>query len=149
MTTDEKVALTAPCGLDCFNCQLYEAHITDAMRAEVAARRHLPLDQAACKGCRAQRGWDNSCATYRCVAEHSVAFCFECDEFPCRLLAPSRDGADRFPHNFKVFNLCRMKSIGVERWAEEEAHLVRRRYYEGTFKPGDGPRLPEDGDDSR
>ncbi len=26
---NDKKALTAPCGLDCFNCELYEENLTD------------------------------------------------------------------------------------------------------------------------
>ncbi len=144
MTPEDALRLTAPCGLDCFNCPLFEEHITDELRVQVAAHRHVSPADAACKGCRTQHGWSQSCVTYRCVVAHRVDFCFECAEFPCALLAPSRDGADRFPHNFKVFNLCRMKSQGVQRWAEQEAATIRRRYYEGRFTPGVGPKLPED-----
>ncbi len=28
-TMNDKKALTAPCGLDCFNCELYEENLTD------------------------------------------------------------------------------------------------------------------------
>jgi RNA polymerase sigma-70 factor (ECF subfamily) len=36
---------------------------------------------------------------------------------------------------------CRMKAVGVEKWAEDEAILIRRRYYLGKFIPGIGPIL--------
>jgi len=29
---------------------------------------------------------------------------------------PTKEGADRYPHNFKIYNLCRMKAVGVEKW---------------------------------
>ena len=31
---------------------------------------------------------------------------------PCALLAPTADGAGRYPHNMKVYNLCRIKKRG-------------------------------------
>ena len=34
-----------------------------------------------------------------------------------------------------------MKAVGVEKWAEEEAKLIRQRYYLGKFIPGRGPIL--------
>jgi hypothetical protein len=34
-----------------------------------------------------------------------------------------------------------MKAVGVEKWAEEEAKLIRQRYYLGKFVPGSGPNL--------
>jgi hypothetical protein len=34
-----------------------------------------------------------------------------------------------------------MKAVGVERWADEEATLIRQRYFLGRFIPGIGPVL--------
>jgi len=65
--------------------------------------------------------------------------CSDCPDFPCDRLAPALDGADRYPHNLKLFNLCRIRAVGLERWACEEAAGIRRRYYEGAFIPGRGP----------
>lgn len=57
------------------------------------------------------------------------------------LTAPCGLDCFRFPHNFKVFNLCRIKAVGVEQWADEEAKLIRQRYFSGKFIPGKGPVL--------
>jgi hypothetical protein len=54
-------------------------------------------------------------------------------------LAPALDGADKYPHNVKLFNLCRMKAVGVEAWAKSEASKVRKRYFRGKFVVGSGP----------
>lgn len=35
-------------------------------------------------------------------------------------------------------NLCWMKAFGVEKWAEEEATIIRQRYYLGKFVWGVG-----------
>ena len=43
------------------------------------------------------------------------------------------DGAIQFPHNMKVFNLCRIAKIGVENWAKEEAKKSFDRYYTGKL----------------
>ena len=40
----------------------------------------------------------------------------------------------------KIYNLCRMKTRGIEAWIEESA-LIRERYYEGDFIVGRGPVL--------
>lgn len=134
--------LTAPCGIDCFNCQVYAGNITEETKAAMALRLQLKPEQVPCNGCRTQQGcrlhW-NSCDTLDCVNAKGVDYCFECGEFPCDKLQPAADGADRFPHNMKVFNLCRIRSIGVERWAEEEAADIRRRYFQGKFVVGRGP----------
>ena len=142
-----KSYLTAPCGLDCFNCNLYEENLTEETRQRVAAYRCIPPEEVACKGCRAVQGKcryaDFDCATWACAQRKGVAYCFECGAFPCGLLAPTAKGAS-FPHNMKVYNLCRMKLLGVDAWAEEAAR-IRRRYYEGTFVVGQGPVLEEEG----
>ncbi len=49
-------ALTAPCGIDCFNCQVYEENISEAMKTQMATQLHMEADQVPCKGCRAQKG---------------------------------------------------------------------------------------------
>ena len=88
------------------------------------------------QGCRLH--W-NSCDTLDCVKSKGVEFCFECGEFPCGMLQPASDGAEKYPHNMKVFNLCRIKLVGVEKWAAEEASEIRRKYYKGKFVVGRGP----------
>ena len=82
-----------------------------------------------------------NCATYNCIMEKGLRFCFECTEFPCTKLQPVADGAASFPHNTKVYNLCRMKLLGVEKWAEEESLITRERYFNGKFVIGTGPVL--------
>ena len=138
-----KEYLIAPCGLECFNCNMLEENLTDDYKARVAEYRKISPDEVACKGCRAENGKcryaDFDCATWACTQEKGVTYCFECDEFPCGLLAPSVKGAS-FPHNMKVYNLCRMRLIGVDDWIKESA-TIRKRYYEGTFVVGQGPVL--------
>jgi len=64
--------------------------------------------------------------------------CCDCDDFPCPLLAPTADKAAQFPHNMKVYNLCRIKKVGIERWIEEEAGEIRNKYFKGKFMVGRG-----------
>ena len=52
---------------------------------------------------------------------------------------PTQQGA-AFPHNMKVYNLCRMKLHGIDKWIEEAVE-IRKRYYEGIFEIGKGPVL--------
>lgn len=147
MDVEEKIRLTAPCGLDCFNCPIFEANITGQMKAAMGAKFGRNPDEMACKGCRAQEGKipiGGDCESYKCITAKGLMYCFECDEFPCGFLAPAREGADLYPHNFKLFNLCRMKAVGVERWAEEESASIRKRYYKGRFVPGTGPVLGDE-----
>ncbi len=136
--------LTAPCGLDCFNCELLEANLTEERRTAYAARFNRPATDFGCRGCRVEGGCkllETPCPTRACVMDRGLSFCSQCDDFPCARLMPARDGADRYPHNIKLYNLCRIQAVGLQRWADEEAAQVRDRYYHGTFRPGHGPCL--------
>jgi len=144
MNSITKRRLTAPCGLDCFNCDIYEKNITEEMKKQFASKIKKDPEEVACKGCRLENGCKHlgqPCETLKCIEDKGLEFCFECEEFPCVKLQPAKEGADRYPHNFKLFNLCRMKAVGVEKWAGEEAKLIRQRYYLGKFIPGSGPIL--------
>ena len=138
----DKTVLTAPCGLDCFNCPSYEGNITEEYKTHVSEFLKIPRDETPCKGCRDEKGHckfikTENCATWDCVQRKGVSYCYECDEFPCKLLMPTQQGA-AFPHNMKVYNLCRMKLRGVDKWTEEAAG-IRKLYYEGIFEVGKGP----------
>jgi len=54
---------------------------------------------------------------------------------------PMADEAARYPHNIKVYNLCRIKAIGIEEWARNEAQIIRDRYFKGRFQIGAGPQI--------
>lgn len=139
----DKKHLTAPCGLDCFNCGSYVENITDEHRAKVAKARNMPPEEVACAGCRNLKGKvvyaQGDCASWACAQAKGVDYCFQCGDFPCASLAPTAQGAS-FPHNMKVYNLCRMKKLGLDGWIEESA-LIRKKYYEGRFVVGQGPQL--------
>ena len=58
-----------------------------------------------------------------------LSFVTICSDFPCDLLQPVRDKADGLPHNTKVFNLCLIKKMGLEKWAKEKAKKVKEDYF--------------------
>jgi hypothetical protein len=138
----DKKALTAPCGLDCFNCELYEDNLTSEFSELIHSKMGVPQEQIACKGCRQEDGkhfhLPNGCATLDCVKAKGVDLCCNCNDFPCAFLAPTADQAARYPHNFKVFNLCRIKNVGLERWIEQEAGQIRKKYFNHKFVVGKG-----------
>jgi hypothetical protein len=140
----DKRRLTAPCGLDCFNCPSHEGNITEEYKKRSAAFLNIPVEETSCKGCRDEAGHclygqNQQCATWDCTQAKNVEFCHECADFPCGLLAPTMKAAD-FPHNMKMYNLCRMKRYGLDAWIEESV-TIRKRYYEGKFIVGQGPVL--------
>jgi len=131
--------LTAPCGLDCFNCAMYRASLDEETRKKVAKAMNLPLEKAQCKGCRDEEGtigflgMTEPCRAYKCSRAKGVEFCSDCADFPCDFLHPYADMASQRPHNTKVFNLCLIKKMGVEQWAKEKAKGVRETYFKGKF----------------
>ena len=138
----DKKDLTAPCGLDCFNCELYEDNLTEEFSERIHSKMGVPKGEIACRGCREQDGkhfhLPNGCATLDCVKAKNVTLCCDCNDFPCALLAPTADQAAKYPHNFKVFNLCRIKKVGLERWIQEEAGQIRKKYFTHKFVVGKG-----------
>ena len=40
-----KILLTAPCGLDCFNCPSYEGNITEEYKTRISEFLKIPRDQ--------------------------------------------------------------------------------------------------------
>lgn len=138
----DTLQMTAPCGLDCFNCQFFLAHESPSALAEVeklSEQLSIPVDIMLCKGCRAHNGRiplqlhlfgeDHRCAAYECAKEVGVLLCGHCDEFPCDHLHPYADKADVLPHNTKVYNLCLINKMGLEQWAASKAAEVRKTYF--------------------
>jgi hypothetical protein len=111
------------------------------MQKMLSAKFGLPPAEVKCKGCRGQKGERlvfPLCETYKCASGRDIEFCFECREFPCSKLQPASEGAEKYPHNIKLFNLCRIKAAGLEEWAKE-APDIRKRYFKGKFVIGLGP----------
>lgn len=134
--------MTAPCGLDCFNCQLYLAHENEDARAAVKKMSEaykVPFEIMLCRGCRNHDGKvpllkhlfgaSHRCAAYECSKSKGLDFCGDCHEFPCDNLHPYADRSTELPHNMKVFNLCLIKKMGLEHWAASKASEVRETYF--------------------
>lgn len=136
---------TAPCGIDCFNCELHEDVPDNDVRNGVAAHFNVPVEDVKCAGCRStvcsilKLAGGQECETRKCIEKKGVDFCYECSDFPCTMIMPMKEGADRYPHNFKLYNLCRIKNVGLEAWSRE-AMGIRDLYFNGTFGIGTGPQ---------
>jgi hypothetical protein len=132
--------MTAPCGLDCFNCPLYLARENEKLREAIARNRDIPVEKAVCNGCRNENGtiafldMTEPCNVYKCIGQKGIDFCCDCDDFPCDHLHPYADKAAERPHNTKVFNLGLIKKMGLESWAEKKAKDVRDTYFKGKLK---------------
>ena len=132
--------MTAPCGLDCFNCPMYLASEDKELRTKISKSMGIPFERALCLGCRNEKGaiaflnWTEPCNVYKCTEKKRVSFCCDCPDFPCDYLHPYADRASQVPHNTKVFNLCLIKKMGLKSWAETKAKSVKHTYFKGQFK---------------
>ncbi|MCD4848266.1 MAG: DUF3795 domain-containing protein [Candidatus Aegiribacteria sp.] len=132
--------MTAPCGLDCFNCMMYLANENEALRANISQQLGVSIEQASCGGCRnedgkiAFLGMTEPCNVYKCIGKKGIKFCSECNDFPCDHLHPYADKAAQVPHNTKVFNLCLIKKMGLESWAKDKAKSVQETYFKKAWK---------------
>lgn len=132
--------MTAPCGLDCFNCPLYIAKDDMVLRKKISENKGLSFDKAFCEGCRNHNGtipfldMKEPCSVYKCITQKQIEFCSDCSDFPCDNLHPYAEQANEKPHNTKVFNLALIKKMGLENWAKEKAKQVKQTYFKGKFK---------------
>jgi hypothetical protein len=144
MYTENEVMDIAPCGTNCGACPAYlckdNPELLEAVVAKGLKREDLP-----CPGCREHKGkcafTDGDCATYDCIVRHGVTFCYECDEFPCQFLHPCADRANILPHNMKLYNLCYIRTYGVDAFRKKFPE-IKVRYYGGEMLIGKGPQLP-------
>lgn len=142
--------MTAPCGIACWACAIYKDNVRDDIVKEVAGMTGLDPIDIPCDGCRSEKGCSvesamscgDGCLTKKCVADRGLHNCSECNEFPCDNLMPVAELADKLPHNTKIYNLSRIKLIGIEAWAKEAA-LIQRKYFTGKFVYGQAPSLSD------
>ena len=132
--------MTAPCGLDCFNCPMYLAGENKELRTKISENMGIPFERAICLGCRNEKGtiaflnMTEPCNVYKCIEKKGISFCCDCSDFPCDHLHPYADMASQLPHNTKVFNLCLIKKMGLESWAKTKAKSVKHTYFKEKFK---------------
>ena len=135
--------IVAPCGIDCFNCELYEKNVTEAFRKRLSEAMKVEPSRITCKGCIDGNQCllldlqGQKCKTLECVNNKGLDYCFECDTFPCELIMPLAANAEKMPHNMKLYNLCMMKRIGVEAWCDQ-ASSIRETYFGTNFVIGQG-----------
>ena len=129
--------MTAPCGLDCFNCPVHLAQSDEEIRKQIMTDVGVFYDDAACSGCRSVNGicplgrkhGARQCETYSCVVAKGIETCADCTDFPCDKFQPLANLPAGVPHNLKVYNLALIRKMGVEKWALEKANLVRGAYF--------------------
>jgi hypothetical protein len=149
MANEEQRALIAPCGLYCGGCPMYLAAEDESLRRQIASMWGLPPDKLMpCAGCRPLKGVIKPigetavCDTYACATgEKKVEFCYQCDDFPCLKLAPCVNRSQELPHNTKVYNLLRLKKLGVKDWLEKYGSLMKHYWQGKKPRPGSDIQL--------
>lgn len=143
MFIQEDITMIAPCGIYCGGCPVHTCKDNPVMMGALKGRGLNP-ELIPCEGCRTNKGvcafHEGECATYKCVQQKGVDFCFECDEFPCTFLYPCADRADILPHNMKIMNLTYIQKHGIKAWLLKQADMVAK-YYKGKMAIGKGPQL--------
>jgi len=142
--------MTSSCGFGCWACMIYKDNITDEMANQLGGMLNMDPKDVPCEGCRSEKGCSvekglsggKGCATKQCVTAKGLHNCSECDEFPCENLMPAAENANTFPHNTKLYNLTRIKLLGIDEWAKEAA-TIQKKYFKGKFVYGQGPALDE------
>jgi len=130
--------LISPCGLDCFNCPLFHSKNNDGLKEKISKNMNIPFETCFCDGCRLEKGkisafgFKEPCPIYKCISTKKIEFCYECSDFPCKLLQPCADMANLVPHNLKVYNLALIKKIGIDEWSKK-AKNIRIDYFKNKF----------------
>ncbi len=138
-----KKQIVAPCGIACFNCEMYFENVTTEVQTRLSQITGIPPEKITCNGC-ADRDYclflkfqGKRCKTLDCANEKGVKICCDCPDFPCILLMPLAKGAEKYPHNTKLFNLCTIKKSGIEEW-KKQAAAIKKIYFTKNFEIGSG-----------
>jgi hypothetical protein len=112
----------AICGLFCKACTVYIATKEAPDRLRMLARRFgVTPDEMKCDGCRSERRGSvcRTCEFTTCTQEKGIAFCHDCDAYPCEQLEAF---AGRMPHRVELWtDNARIKNAGHETWSKEIA----------------------------
>jgi len=113
MRTSFAQELVAPCGMNCNVCSGYLA-----MQHDVKSKRiRIPY----CTGCRPR---DKKCAFLkkRCkgLLNHTVQFCYECPEYPCKNLRHIDTRYQTFFQMSLLENLAYIKKKGMQRFLKTQ-----------------------------
>ena len=113
MNDEPSAQLIAPCGMNCALCSRYLAYQNDLKRSH-------------CKGCRVE----NHKCTYlfaKCDGINhgsdgtsDAAFCFECDQYPCKQIQRMDDRYRKNYHMSVMTNLAHIQEVGTARFLEEQ-----------------------------
>lgn len=105
-TENIDTAMFAPCGMNCMVCYKHCYH------------------KKPCDGCRrSDRGKPEHCRKCKirdCVSKKSLTYCFECSEYPCRLINNLEKSYNRRYQTSLIENSRFVKAYGLEDFMEQQ-----------------------------
>ncbi len=142
MYSNSREGMVAKCGLDCSICELYLSKDNPDL-FKFLVDQGIPKEKLPCLGCNANQGkcpvLNNVCDTYKCAKEKDVRYCFECYDFPCSKLQPLAQGASKYPHNLKIYNLSVIKGYGIDYFLDKSQN-IKESYFKSSFEIGKGSK---------
>ena len=123
---NNKRELLSPCGLYCGVCRIYIAHKNKDLEFK---KEILPtlnyfgaksVDDIACTGCKSDGvlfPFCQKCSIKDCTNEKKIEGCYQCNDFPCKILTNWPDLLDK-----KVIlrSVPAWRVLGTEKWIKEE-----------------------------
>lgn len=117
--------LEATCGLFCGACSVYIATKEDPERLKrISSKFEIPEEAALCLGCGSDKRFASceGCGFSACAKGKGVAFCSECQDFPCREL---KDFQAALPHRLDLWeDLEQARSLKPADWVAK----VQQKY---------------------
>ena len=122
MSGPTKTLLLGICGVYCGACTTYRAYNDrDQKLIDWEVKIGMPRDEIYCRGCTSDlvNEWCSNCDFRKCVKEKGIAYCFECEDFPCKKLA---DFSETRPHRtLGLRNLKQLKETSIKEWLKRQA----------------------------
>ena len=110
------------CGAFCGACPVYRAW-AEQDHGKLEALSHslnVPLDRLLCTGCRTPDGFcfGGECEVKRCAEHRGVAFCPDCDDYPCNRIR--RAQVAQPIHALLARDAKRIREAGWYTWLREQ-----------------------------
>lgn len=109
------------CGVYCGACTTYRAYNdNDQALVEWEVKNGMPRSEIYCEGCTSNlvNEWCSDCEFRKCASKREVAYCFECEDFPCQKLV---DFSKTRPHRtLGIKNLKQLREISIEEWLRQQ-----------------------------
>ena len=121
MPNKRKEPLLGICGVYCGACTTYRAYNdNDQALFDWEVKMGMPREEIYCKGCDSNlvNEWCANCDFRKCVNARKIAYCFECEDFPCKKLV---DFSKTRPHRaLGLRNLRQLKEMSIKEWLKKQ-----------------------------